>query len=58
MIEVQDVTKRYNEFAALEGVSLSVPAGSLTALLGPSAAASRRSSGSSRGSSSRTAAEF
>jgi sulfate transport system ATP-binding protein len=36
MIEVQDVTKRYKEFTALEGVSLSVPAGSLTALLGPS----------------------
>jgi sulfate/thiosulfate transport system ATP-binding protein len=36
MIEVQDVTKSYNEFTALEDVSLSVPAGSLTALLGPS----------------------
>ena len=36
MIEVRDVTKHYNGFTALEGVSLQVPAGSLTALLGPS----------------------
>ena len=36
MIEVRDVTKHYNGFTALEGVSLHVPAGSLTALLGPS----------------------
>jgi sulfate transport system ATP-binding protein len=36
MIDVQDVTKRYSGFTALEGVSLNVPAGSLTALLGPS----------------------
>ena len=36
MIEVQDVTKHYNGFTALDGVSLHVAAGSLTALLGPS----------------------
>jgi sulfate transport system ATP-binding protein len=36
VIEVRDVTKHYNGFTALEGVSLHVPAGSLTALLGPS----------------------
>jgi sulfate/thiosulfate transport system ATP-binding protein len=36
MIDVRDVTKRYEDFAALQDVSLQVPAGSLTALLGPS----------------------
>jgi sulfate/thiosulfate transport system ATP-binding protein len=36
MIEVRDVTKRWGDFTALHDVSLSVPAGSLTALLGPS----------------------
>ncbi|MGH2839959.1 MAG: sulfate/molybdate ABC transporter ATP-binding protein [Solirubrobacteraceae bacterium] len=35
-IEVRHVTKRFNDFVALDGVSLSVPDGSLTALLGPS----------------------
>ena len=35
-IEVRDVSKRFGEHVALEGVSLSVPDGSLTALLGPS----------------------
>ena len=36
MITVVAVTKRYGDFAALNDVSLDVPAGSLTALLGPS----------------------
>jgi len=36
MIDVREVTKRYNDFTALEDVSLQVPQGSLTALLGPS----------------------
>ena len=36
MITVDAVTKRYGDFAALNDVSLEVPAGSLTALLGPS----------------------
>jgi sulfate/thiosulfate transport system ATP-binding protein len=36
VIDVRDVTKSYNDFQALENVSLHVPAGSLTALLGPS----------------------
>src|SRR5687768_8711928 len=36
MITVTDVAKNYGDFAALGGVSLEVPAGSLTALLGPS----------------------
>jgi sulfate transport system ATP-binding protein len=36
MIAVENVTKRYGDFAALNDVSLDVPAGSLTALLGPS----------------------
>jgi sulfate transport system ATP-binding protein len=36
MIEVHDVSKRYGETPALEDVSVSVPDGSLTALLGPS----------------------
>jgi len=35
-IDVDAVTKRFADFAALEGVSLEVPEGSLTALLGPS----------------------
>src|SRR5215217_5926941 len=35
-IEARNVTKRYGEFAALDDVSVSVPDGSLTALLGPS----------------------
>ena len=36
MIDLRDVTKRYDDFTALHDVSLHVPAGSLTALLGPS----------------------
>jgi sulfate/thiosulfate transport system ATP-binding protein len=35
-IEARNVTKRYGEFAALDDVSVAVPDGSLTALLGPS----------------------
>jgi sulfate transport system ATP-binding protein len=35
-IEVQSVTKRFEEFSALDDVSLNVSEGSLTALLGPS----------------------
>src|SRR6202011_3269846 len=35
-IGVQDVSKKFGEFIALAGVSLEVPEGSLTALLGPS----------------------
>jgi len=35
-ISVVDVTKRFGDFTALDGVSLEVPDGSLTALLGPS----------------------
>jgi sulfate transport system ATP-binding protein len=36
MIDVRDVTKRYEDFTALQDVCLHVPQGSLTALLGPS----------------------
>src|ERR1700710_1822874 len=36
MIIVNGVTKRFGEFVALDDVSLDVPDGSLTALLGPS----------------------
>jgi sulfate transport system ATP-binding protein len=36
MIAARGVTKRFGEFVALDGVSLEVPDGSLTALLGPS----------------------
>jgi sulfate transport system ATP-binding protein len=36
VIEVSDVSKRFGAFQALDDISLSVPAGSLTALLGPS----------------------
>jgi sulfate transport system ATP-binding protein len=35
-ILVKDVTKHYGDFRALDGVSLEVPSGALTALLGPS----------------------
>ena len=35
-IEVRGVHKRFGAFKALGGVSLDVPGGSLTALLGPS----------------------
>jgi sulfate transport system ATP-binding protein len=35
-IEVQGVSKRFGDFTALEDVSIAVPDGSLTALLGPS----------------------
>src|SRR4051794_29680863 len=36
MIDVTDISKRYKDFTALEDVSLHIPEGSLTALLGPS----------------------
>jgi len=36
MINVTDVTKRFGDFTALDNVSLAIPDGSLTALLGPS----------------------
>jgi sulfate transport system ATP-binding protein len=36
MISVQDVTKRFGSFTALDQVSVEAPAGELTALLGPS----------------------
>ena len=36
MITVTDARKNYGDFAALDDVSLDIPAGSLTALLGPS----------------------
>ena len=35
-ISVQRITKRFDDFVALDDVSVDVPAGSLTALLGPS----------------------
>ena len=35
-ISVQQVSKRFNGFTALDTVSLAIPGGSLTALLGPS----------------------
>jgi sulfate/thiosulfate transport system ATP-binding protein len=36
MIEVRKIVKRFGDFTALDGVSVDVPTGSLTALLGPS----------------------
>jgi sulfate transport system ATP-binding protein len=36
MIEVRSITKTFGDFTALENVSLEIPDGSLTALLGPS----------------------
>src|ERR671933_958482 len=35
-IEARNITKRFGDFVALDDVSVSVPDGSLTALLGPS----------------------
>src|SRR5579875_2177805 len=35
-IQVSDISKRFGDFTALGGVSLEIPEGSLTALLGPS----------------------
>ena len=35
-IEVRQVCKRFGDFVALDDVSLSIPTGQLTALLGPS----------------------
>ena len=35
-IEIRDVGKRFGSFVALEGISLTIPTGQLTALLGPS----------------------
>ncbi len=39
-ISVTNVTKRFGDFVALDDVSLTVPDGSLTALLGPRRAVS------------------
>jgi sulfate/thiosulfate transport system ATP-binding protein len=36
MIELRGIVKRFGDFTALDGVSVDVPTGSLTALLGPS----------------------
>jgi sulfate transport system ATP-binding protein len=36
VIEVRQIVKRFGDFTALDGVSVDVPTGSLTALLGPS----------------------
>ncbi len=36
MIEAREIVKRFGDFTALAGVSVDVPTGSLTALLGPS----------------------
>ena len=36
MIEAREITKRFGAFTALDGVTVEVPGGSLTALLGPS----------------------
>src|SRR5438309_776130 len=35
-IDIHDISKRFGDFTALDSVSLEVPEGSLTALLGPS----------------------
>ena len=47
-IEVRNVSKRFGDFVALDDVTVSLPTGQLTALLGPSAAASPRCCASSR----------
>src|SRR3954469_7645679 len=35
-IDINGITKRFGDFVALENVSVSIPTGQLTALLGPS----------------------
>ena len=40
-IVVTRATRRFGDFTALDEVSVEIPSGSLTALLGPAAAASR-----------------
>ena len=44
-ISVRNVSKRFGEFDALDDVSIEIPDGSLTALLGPSGGARPRCSG-------------
>ena len=50
MIAVRASRKRFGDFVALDDVSLEIPDGSLTALLGPSGPGSRRCCASSRAS--------
>ena len=38
MIQVENTVKRFDSFAALDGVTLSVPAGSVYGLVGPNGA--------------------
>lgn len=48
MIEVKNLTKRFDGFTALNGLTMTVPTGSVYGLVGPTAQANRRSSGISR----------
>ena len=52
MIEARGIVKRFGAFTALDGVSVDVPTGSLTALLGPRRAVSDPSGTSIETSSS------
>ena len=38
LLELERVTKRFGEFAAIDGLTLSLPAGRLTAVIGPNGA--------------------
>ena len=38
MIEIKDAVKRFGSFAALDGVTLTVPQGSVYGLVGPNGA--------------------
>ena len=42
MIELSNITKRFGENEVLSGISLSLPEGSVTALIGPSGGGKRR----------------
>ncbi|HEV7392981.1 MAG TPA: ATP-binding cassette domain-containing protein, partial [Burkholderiales bacterium] len=38
LLRIENITKRFGDFAAIDGLSLSLPAGRLTAVIGPNGA--------------------
>ena len=45
LLEIRNVTRRFGDFTAVDGVSLAIEAGEFFTLLGPPAAARRRCCG-------------